>query len=92
MPRFVTPEMVEPVVAVLLGAVDTGDGGTDEQRAVPAAIVAGYWERPGLDLGALRALDPEEAAAVVTDPAHPRQVREMMVPLEACLIRSPTPR
>ena len=41
MPRIVTDEMVEPVTRVLLGAIDTGDGGTDEQRAVLGTLVAG---------------------------------------------------
>jgi len=84
MPRIVHEEMVEPVVQVLLGAIDLGDSGTPEQRAVLAAIVGGYWERPDLDLDSLPALEPDEAAAHVTDPAHRRRVRELMVLLEAC--------
>jgi hypothetical protein len=84
MPRIVTDEMVEPVTRVLLGAIDTGDGGTDEQRAVLGTLVAGYWERPDLDVGALSALEPEDAAASVTEPAHRRRVRELMVLLESC--------
>jgi ubiquinone biosynthesis protein Coq4 len=84
MPRIVTNEMVEPVTRVLLGAIDTGDGGTDEQRAVLAALVGGYWERPDLDLDALSALEPDEAAALVGDGAHRRRVRELMVLLESC--------
>jgi hypothetical protein len=84
MPRIVTDEMVEPVTRVLLGSIDTGDGGTDEQRAVLRALVAGYWERPDLDVDALSALDPEGAAAAVIDPAHRRSVRELMVLLESC--------
>jgi hypothetical protein len=84
MPRIVNPDMVEPVTRVLLGSIDTGDGGTDEQRAVLAAIVAGYWERPDLDLDALSPMSPDEGAAVVADPAHRRRVREMMVLLESC--------
>jgi hypothetical protein len=76
--------MVEPVTRVLLGSIDTGDGGTSEQRAVLAAIVGGYWERPDLDLDALPAFTPHEAAEAVVDPAHRRRTREMMVLLESC--------
>ena len=84
MPRIVQAGMVEPVVRVLLGAIDAGDGGTDEQRAVLAALVGGYWERPDVDLDALVGLGPDEAATLVTDPAHRRRVRELMVLLESC--------
>jgi hypothetical protein len=37
MPRVIADQMVERVVRTLLGAIDTGDGGTDEQRRVLAA-------------------------------------------------------
>jgi hypothetical protein len=84
MPRIVHEDMVELVARVLLGSIDIGDSGTPEQRAVLAAIVGGYWERPDLDLDSLSRLAPDEAAALVTDPAHRRRVRELMVLLEAC--------
>jgi hypothetical protein len=84
MPRIVSEAMVEPVARVLLGSIDIGDSGTPEQRAVLAALVGGYWERPDLDLESLAPLEPEEVAAVVTDAAHRHRVREMMVLLEAC--------
>jgi hypothetical protein len=84
MSRVVSEAMVEPVVRALVGSIDTGDGGTAEQRSVLAAIVAGYWQRPDIDLDAVVALEPDEAAAAVTDPAHRRRVRELMVLLEMC--------
>ena len=84
MPRIIPDELVEPVTQVLLGAIDAGDGGTAEQRAVLGALVAGYWERPDLDVGALPPLDPDAAASAVTDPAHRRRVRELMALLESC--------
>jgi ubiquinone biosynthesis protein Coq4 len=84
MPRIVDDSMVETVTQVLLGAIDAGDGGTDEQRAVLRALVEGYWERPDLDLGALAALSPDEAADAVANPSHRRRVRELMALLESC--------
>jgi len=71
MARIIDDASVEPVTRVLLGAIDVGDGGTDEQRA-------------DLDIDALSALDPDEAAAAVGDPSHRRHVRELMALLESC--------
>jgi hypothetical protein len=84
MPRVVDDAMVEPVARALLGSIDTGDGGTDEQRSVLAAIVGGYWERADIDLDTATALEPDEAAAAITQAAHRRRVRELMVLLEMC--------
>jgi hypothetical protein len=74
---------VEPIVAMLLGAIDVDGGATDEQRAVLAAIVAGAWGRPDLDLDTLEPLDPAGAAAAIP-PAMRRRARELMVLLELC--------
>jgi hypothetical protein len=84
MPRFVSTAHVEPVVRTLLGAIDTGDGGTAEQRAVLHALVAGYWDRPDLRLDAITPFDPEDAAAAITEPVVRRETRELMVLLESC--------
>jgi hypothetical protein len=84
MPRIIDDSVVETASRVLLGAIDTGDGGTDEQRAVLCALVAGYWERTDVDVSGLHALSPDEAAVAVTDPAHRRRVRELMALLESC--------
>ena len=84
MVRIIDDSMVETVTQVLLGAIDVGDGGTDEQRAVLSALVVGYWERPDLDIGALGALGPDDAAAAVANPSHRRRVRELMALLESC--------
>jgi hypothetical protein len=82
--RVIEDPMVETVARVLLGAIDVDGGGTDEQRAVLDALVAGYWGRPDLDLTALPSLAPAEAAEALTEPAHRRRVRELMVMLELC--------
>ena len=84
MARVIDDSMVEPVARALLGAVDVDGGATDEQRAVIAAIVASYWERPDLALDTLAPLDPDGAAAVITVAAHRARVRELMVLLELC--------
>jgi hypothetical protein len=84
MARIIDDASVEPVTRVLLGAIDVGDGGTDEQRAVLRALLVGYWDRADLDIDALSALDPDEAAAAVGDPSHRRHVRELMALLESC--------
>jgi len=84
MARVIDDSMVEPVARALLGAVDVDGGATDEQRAVIAGIVGGYWERPDLALDSLDPLDPDGAAAVITVEAHRRRVRELMVLLELC--------
>ncbi|MFN8027343.1 MAG: hypothetical protein U0W40_13595 [Acidimicrobiia bacterium] len=87
MGRVIDEVHVELTVQALLGAIDTGDGGTDEQRAVLRALVDGYWQRPELDLGAL--------AALRRRPRPPRsptrrvrvRVRELMVVLELAATR-----
>jgi len=83
-PRVIDDSLVEPATRTLLGVIDVGDGATDEQRAVLAAILHGYWGRPDLDLDALEPLDPDGAAAAITEKAHRRRMRELMVLLELC--------
>lgn len=84
MARIIEGEHVEPVVRILLGAIDVGDGGTAEQRAVLRAVVDGYWERPDLDLDALDPIGPDEAVAAVPSPEQRRRVREFLAMLELC--------
>ncbi|HEY7106046.1 MAG TPA: hypothetical protein VH986_06570 [Acidimicrobiia bacterium] len=84
MPVLVGPELVEPVTRALLGAIDVGDGPTDEQLSVLGAVVAHLWARPDLDVRALAPLDPREAAAAVVEPDARRRLRELMVVLELC--------
>jgi hypothetical protein len=83
MPRTVPDHLAEPFARVLKGAIDTGDGGTDEQRAVLRAVVVGFLGRADLDVDALTPLGVEDAADAITDPTTRRRVREMMVLLES---------
>jgi hypothetical protein len=83
-PRVIEDAMVETVARVLVGVIGVDAGPTDEQRAVLGAVVCGYYGRADLDLWSLAPLDPGAASAAVTDPAHRRRVRELMVMLEFC--------
>jgi hypothetical protein len=82
--RVIDDAHVEAAARALLGAIDAGDRGTDEQRGVLAAMVSGYWERPDLDLDALVPLEPDAVAAAFPDARHRRRLREFMVLLEIC--------
>ena len=84
MPRVIDDVNVEPAVRALLGAIDTGDGGTPEQRNVLRAFVAGYWDRPDLDLASLTPLDPDDVVAAFPDAPQRERLRECMVLLELC--------
>jgi hypothetical protein len=82
--RIIDDTQVEAATRTLLGAIDAGDGGTPEQRAVLQAFVAGYWERADLDLGSLEPLDPTAGAAAFPEAAQRHRIREFMVLLELC--------
>jgi hypothetical protein len=84
MPRTVTSDLSEPIARVLLGSIDAGDGGTDEQHSVLQAIVVGFLGRADLDVRALVPIGPDVAGETITDHATRRRVREMMVLLESC--------
>lgn len=84
MPRMIEDETVEPVVRALLGAIDTGDGGTEEQRRVLDAFVTGYWGRTDLDLALLDPAEPEQVASEISGADARRRTRELLVLLELC--------
>ncbi|HEY3671585.1 MAG TPA: hypothetical protein VGN51_11670 [Acidimicrobiia bacterium] len=84
MPRTVPEDLTESVARILKGAIDIGDGGTDEQHSVLQAIVVGFLGRPDLDVEALDPITPLVAGEVVTDHVTRRRLREMMVLLESC--------
>ncbi len=80
----IAPELVEPVVRGLVSGIDVGDGPTDEQLRVLAAVVGPVWGRGDIDLRAVGGLGPDELAAAVTDPVARRRFYEVLVTLEMC--------
>ena len=84
MPRTVPEDLAEPIARILKGAIDTGDGGTEEQHSVLQAIAIGFLGRPDLDVETLAPIGPEVAGELITDHGTRRRVREMMVLLESC--------
>jgi hypothetical protein len=84
MTRVIEDELVDVVTGALVGVIDVDDGPTDEQRAVLQAMVTSYWARSDLDVGTMKPVSAEDAAAVVTDAKARRRLRELMVLLELC--------
>jgi len=82
--RLVPPDLVEPVVQGLRGAIDVDPGPTVEQLAVLRAIATHLWGRPDLDPGAVVPAGPEATSAAVTGEAPRRGFHEMLFTLEAC--------
>ncbi|MGZ4802368.1 MAG: hypothetical protein ACXV9P_07185 [Acidimicrobiia bacterium] len=83
MPRVIDAEHVEPVLRAMVGAADVDGGPTPEQRAVIAALAAGYFELDR-DFASLEPLSPEATADVVVDAAQRRRLRELLVLVEMC--------
>ena len=77
-------DLVEPAARLLAGAIDTGDGGTEEQRQILHSIVHGIWQRPDIDVSALAPLDLDEAEMFRSDKIVHRRLRMLLVLLEFC--------
>lgn len=84
MDQVIDTQLAEPLARTLLGVIDTGDGGTAEQRSVLGAVISGYSGRSDLDLGRLDPMSPAEAAACFAPGTQRRRVGEFMVLLELC--------
>lgn len=80
----IAPDLVVPVVRGLVGGIDVGDGPTEEQLRVLAAVVGPVWGRDDIDLRSIGGLGPDELAAAVTDPVARRRFYEVLVTLEMC--------
>jgi ubiquinone biosynthesis protein Coq4 len=78
------PEMVEPVVAGLVGGIDVDGGPSDEQITVLQRLVGDLWQRPDLTLGALSPLDPRATARALTNEASRLRFCEILMTLELC--------
>lgn len=84
MPRLVPPDLVEPVVRGLRGAIDVDGGPTPEQLAVLRAVASHLWDRPDLDPSAVSPAGPDDTADAVRDTGARRRFHEMLFTLEAC--------
>ena len=82
MPFLVEPGLVEPVTRGLLGAINVGDGSTDEQRAILWSVVDHLWGRSDLKDADLSQLEPMELAAVLVDEGARRRFHLILVTLE----------
>jgi hypothetical protein len=84
MPRDISVSDAEIVARTCLGAITGPDGATHEQLAVLRSVVTHLWQIDDVDLSPTAALNPEEAAAQLTDEMLRRRTRELMVLLELC--------
>jgi hypothetical protein len=79
MTRLIDNAHVDIISRGLLGAVDVDGGPTDEQRRILEAIVAGFWERPDIDLTSADPAGPDEVALVLTDDDARERFHELLV-------------
>lgn len=79
-----SPKLVEPFVAGLLGVCDVDGGPTEEQLVVLQAIVTQVWKRPDLNVRTQKPLDSVGLASAVTGLVDRRHFHELIVTLEAC--------
>ena len=77
-------ELVEPFAGGLLAGVNVGGGPTDEQLKVLSAIVTHVWDRPDLDLRALRQVSASELADTLGSLDHRTMFHELHMTLETC--------
>jgi hypothetical protein len=84
MSEILAPELLEPVLGALRGAIEVDGGPTAEQLAVLGAVSVGCGGPPDLDPAALPPVGPDAAAAAITDPRSRRRTRELLVLLELC--------
>ena len=84
MTRVVHDEAVEPVVRVLLGAMDVDGGATDEQRAVLDALTSGLWSDHPLDPRALAPIEPDDAGAAIPRREDRQRALELLILFELC--------
>lgn len=81
---MISDDLAEPATRALLGSIDTGDGGTAEQRALLDAVVTIAWGRTDLSIDELVPLTTAEAAAALPTRGARRQVGELAAALELC--------
>jgi hypothetical protein len=78
------PDMIEPLVAGIVGGIDVDDGPTDEQLLVLQRLVADLWHRSDLEVGSLSPLGPSATAQALTDADTRLRFCEILMTLEMC--------
>lgn len=84
MTKLVSPDLVEPVVRGLLGAIDVDGGPTDEQLAILSAVTRHVWDRGDLQLTDLAPFGPAETARIIGDTPAVRRFHYLLFLLEIC--------
>lgn len=75
-------DLVVPAARVLRTAIDTGDGGTDEQRRLLAMVAGRFWGLSDQALDDLPQISPIEVAELFDDEVAARRLRQMLVLFE----------
>jgi ubiquinone biosynthesis protein Coq4 len=78
------PDMIEPIVAGIVGGIDVDGGPTDEQIVVLQRLVADLWQRSDLELGTLTPLDPSATARALSSAETRLRFCEILMTLELC--------
>ena len=77
-------ELSLPLLRVIRSAVDTGDGGTPQQRGMLVDLARMVFDRPDLDPDSLDPIDPAETAALFSTVTLRRRVRMFLVLFLLC--------
>ncbi|MBU3700779.1 MAG: hypothetical protein FGM58_01860 [Acidimicrobiia bacterium] len=75
-------DLVHPAARVIRTAIDTGDGGTPEQRRLFQLLATSVWLRNDLDLDSLPIISPIEVAQLFDDEVAAWRLRQMLVLFE----------
>lgn len=75
-------DLIEPALRVLRTAIDTGDGGTEEQRALLDLVASRFWDRPDLVIGDVPRISPIEVSELFDDDVAAQRLRQMLVLFE----------
>lgn len=75
-------DLAELAVRVMLGAIDIGDGGTEQQRNLVALIATLVLERPDLDIASLVPASFDELSPIVDDPLVSDRLGKLILLLE----------
>lgn len=77
-------DLIDPLLRVIASAIDTGDGGTQQQRGMLGDIARVIFGRGEIDISALVPMSPEEAAEAFTTISIRRRVRMFLILFMLC--------